>query len=97
MVTSVTPDQDTSTRSCYKLVGGRFVTTTVLPGTERGISVVRANAESNSYALAQMLQLATDRLVHTPVASEFKLVDASDAYRELQAGSGSGRVVLTRT
>jgi NADPH2:quinone reductase len=75
--------------------GGRFVTTTVTPPAERGITVVRSDAASDPAALAEMLAMATDGRLATPVAAEFPLTEARAAYRAFEAGTGAGRIVLT--
>jgi NADPH:quinone reductase len=75
--------------------GGRYVTVTVLPDTERGITVTRVYARMDPVGLPALAQMASDGRLHTPVARQFDVSEARSAYREFSSGPHRGRIVLT--
>jgi NADPH:quinone reductase len=75
--------------------GGKYVTVTTLPPTERNIDVFRSGGRMDADALTTLAQMASDERLHTPVAGEFPVSDARAAYGFLGGHTGRGRVVLT--
>lgn len=75
--------------------GGRFVTTTVQPDAERGISIAGIYGAANAPALATLVEMAATGKLHTPVAKTFAVDEVKAAYTEFAAMSHYGRIVLT--
>ena len=75
--------------------GGRYVTTTAPPESERGISVTNIFARADAAALSTLVEMATAGRLHTPVARTFDISDARAAYEEFASGPHRGRIVLT--
>jgi NADPH2:quinone reductase len=75
--------------------GGRYVTVTDLPDAVRGIHVARIVGVADKPALDELVRLASNGGLHTPVARTFPLAQARDAYREFASGAHRGRIVLT--
>ncbi len=75
--------------------GGRYVTVTDVPEAVRGIRATRIVGVADKPALDELVRLASDGRLHTPVAQTFPLARARDAYREFVAGPHRGRIVLT--
>jgi NADPH2:quinone reductase len=75
--------------------GGRYVTTTVAPGPERGITIAGIHGVPDAPALAMLAGMAAAGTLHTPVAREFDVSEARAAYEEFGARPHYGRIVLT--
>jgi len=75
--------------------GGRYVTTTVTPSSERDIRVTMIYGRADAAALASLVEMATSGRLHTPVAREFPVFQARAAYEEFASGPHRGRIVLT--
>ncbi|MCW2983763.1 MAG: alcohol dehydrogenase [Conexibacter sp.] len=75
--------------------GGRYVTVTDGPPSERDINVTKAYGVANAEALGTLARMATDGSLSTPVAKVFAAADARAAYQEFASGSHRGRIVLT--
>lgn len=75
--------------------GGRFVTVTVEPQSERDITVTKIYGVPDSAALSRLIEMRTAGRLHTPVAREFDVSDARAAYEEFASGPHHGRIVLT--
>jgi NADPH:quinone reductase len=71
--------------------GGRYVTVTVVPPAERGITVSRTFSRMDT----EGLDMAGSGRLHTPVAQVFEVADARRAYQHFAGWHGRGRVVLT--
>lgn len=75
--------------------GGRYVTTTVTPDAERGITIAGIQGVPDAAALATLVGMATAGTLHTPVARQFDVTEARAAYEEFGARPHYGRIVLT--
>jgi len=75
--------------------GGRYVSVTVVPDAERGITVTRVYARMDPVGLPALVQMASDGRLHTPVARQFDVSEAQAAYLEFSSGPHRGRIVLT--
>lgn len=75
--------------------GGRYVTTTVTPASERDIEVAMIYGRADAAALATLIEMATSDRLHTPVAREFDVSEVRAAYEEFASGPHRGRIVLT--
>jgi NADPH2:quinone reductase len=75
--------------------GGRYVTSTVAPDTERDITIGHIYGVPNAPALATLVELASAGTLHTPVAKTFDVNDVQAAYTEFGAAPHYGRIVLT--
>lgn len=74
--------------------GGRYVTVTDVPQAERGISVSRAFGRMDEEGLATLVDMAGSGRLHTPVAQEFTIAEARQAYESFSRWHGRGRMVL---
>jgi NADPH:quinone reductase len=74
--------------------GGRQVTSTDPPESERGIEVAKIYGLPDGDALQQLVDMAAAGQLHTPVAREFAAEDAREAYEEFAAGPHRGQIVL---
>jgi NADPH:quinone reductase len=74
--------------------GGKYVTVTELPRSERGIDVFRSGGRMDSEALSTLADMASSGRLTTPVAKVFDLDDAGAAYTAFANRSGRGRIVL---
>jgi NADPH:quinone reductase len=75
--------------------GGKYVTVTNLPMSERGIDVVRSGGRMDGEALRTLAEMATAGRLHTPVDRIFDLNDAREAYEAFASHAGRGRIVLS--
>lgn len=75
--------------------GGRYVTTTNPPRSERDITVTKIYGGPDAAALATLVTMIEAGRLHTPVAREFNVSDARAAYEEFSSGPHRGRIVLT--
>jgi NADPH:quinone reductase-like Zn-dependent oxidoreductase len=75
--------------------GGRYASVTVVPDTERSITVTRVYARMDPVGLPALVQKASDGRLRTPVARQFDVSEAQAAYLEFSAGPHRGRIVLT--
>ena len=75
--------------------GGRYVTTTNAPESERGITVTTIYGQADALALNTLIEMATADRLHTPVARTFDVSEARAAYEEFVSGPHRGRIVLT--
>jgi NADPH:quinone reductase-like Zn-dependent oxidoreductase len=75
--------------------GGLLVTATTPPESERGIRATKIYGLPDGDALQRLVDMATARELHTPVAREYGVHDAHEAYAEFATGSHRGRIVLT--
>ena len=75
--------------------GGRHVTSTDPPESERGIQVTKIYGVPDGDALQRLANMATAGELHTPVAREFNAEQARAAYREFTSGPHRGQIVLT--
>lgn len=75
--------------------GGRYVTPTVVPDSEREIAISRIYGVADPPALATLVELASSGQLHTPVAKTFDVAEVQAAYTEFGARSHYGRIVLT--
>ena len=75
--------------------GGVYVTSTTPPEPERGIRAVKIYGLPDGDALQTLVDMATAGRLHTPVAREFNIEQARDAYGEFASGPHRGRIVLT--
>lgn len=75
--------------------GGRYVTVTVVPESERGITATRIIGVPNALALASLVEMASSGALHTPVAKTFPVSEVKAAYQEFAARPHRGRIVLT--
>jgi NADPH:quinone reductase-like Zn-dependent oxidoreductase len=70
------------------------VTTTVVPESERDISVTGIHGVADAPALETLVAMAAGRKLHLRIAREFDLADARAAYEEFASGPHRGRIVL---
>jgi NADPH:quinone reductase len=75
--------------------GGRYVTTTEPPESEREITVAKIYGGPDAVALATLIEMSETGRLHTPVAREYDVSDARAAYEEFASGPHRGRIVLT--
>jgi len=75
--------------------GGKYVTVTALPSTERGIDVFRSGGRMDAHALRTLAEMASTGRLHTPVAHAWGVDDARVAYEAFANRAGRGRLVLT--
>jgi NADPH:quinone reductase len=75
--------------------GGRYVTVTDVPKSERGISVSRAFGRMDEEGLTTLVEMASSSRLHTPVAKVFEVADARQAYENFSRCRGRGRTVLS--
>jgi NADPH:quinone reductase len=75
--------------------GGKYVTVTNLPSSERGIDVFRSGGRMDAEGLSTLVDMAGTGRLHTPVAKAFGLDDARAAYQAFANRSGRGRLVLS--
>jgi NADPH:quinone reductase len=75
--------------------GGKYVTVTTLPPTERGIDVFRSGGRMDAAALRTLADMASSGTLHTPVARAYGIDDARLAYQAFASRSGRGRLVLS--
>jgi NADPH:quinone reductase len=75
--------------------GGKYVTITNLPDSERSIDVFRSGGRMDSDALSTMAEMATEGRLHTPVGQVFDIEDAAQAYHAFDHRIGRGRIVLS--
>jgi NADPH:quinone reductase len=75
--------------------GGRYVTVTLTPETERGIRINRVNVRPDTEALATLLGMAAEGRLHTPVAAQYDASQVQAAYNRFAGGGHRGRIVLT--
>jgi NADPH:quinone reductase-like Zn-dependent oxidoreductase len=75
--------------------GGVHVTSNDPPESARGIRTTKIYGVPDGDALQQLVDLATDGKLHTPVAREFRVEDARAAYEEFASGPHRGRIVIT--
>jgi NADPH:quinone reductase-like Zn-dependent oxidoreductase len=75
--------------------GGVQVTSTTPPEPQRGIRVTKIYGLVDGDALQQLVDLASARRLHTPVAREYPMDRAREAYKEFVSGPHRGRIVLT--
>jgi len=75
--------------------GGRYVTSTDAPASERGITTTKIYGRADAPALATLIEMAAAGRLHTPVARTFDMSDARAAYKEFASGPHRGRIVLT--
>lgn len=74
--------------------GGKYVTVTTVPATERGIDVFRSGGRMDAEALSTLARMATTGQLDTPVAGIFEIGDARRAYEALRDHTGRGRIIL---
>lgn len=75
--------------------GGRYVTTTDVPDSQRGITVAKIYGQADAPALVALVALTAAGRLHTPIAQEFDVSDVKAAYTEFGARPHWGRIVLT--
>lgn len=75
--------------------GGKYVTVTKLPATERGIDVFRSGGRMDAQALRTLADMANSGRLHTPVAHVYGVDDARAAYEALAERTGRGRITLS--
>lgn len=75
--------------------GGKYVTVTKLPVTERGIDVFRSGGRMDAQALRTLADMANSGRLHTPVAQAYGIDDARAAYEALAERTGRGRITLS--
>jgi NADPH:quinone reductase len=75
--------------------GGLHVTSTDPPDPERGIRPAKIFGLPDGDALQQLVDMAEAGVLHMPVAHEYRLESARDAYGEYASGPHRGRIVLT--
>ncbi|HTU84039.1 MAG TPA: NADP-dependent oxidoreductase [Solirubrobacteraceae bacterium] len=75
--------------------GGKYVTVTALPSSERGIDVFRSGGRMDAPALGTLAEMASAGRLHTPVAQTYDLDDARAAYEAFAKQTGRGRIVLS--
>ena len=75
--------------------GGKYVTVTTTPPSERGIDVFRSGGRMDGPALRALADMASSGRLHTPVAHSYGVDDARAAYQAFPARTGRGRLVLT--
>lgn len=75
--------------------GGRYVTTTDPPQSEREITVTKIYGGPDAAALMTLIEMTEADRLHTPVAREFDVSEARAAYEEFSSRPHRGRIVLT--
>jgi NADPH:quinone reductase len=75
--------------------GGKYVTVTNVPDSERGIDVFRSGGRMDGDALSTLAQMATDGRLSTPVSAAFPIAEAAAAYGAFADRAGRGRIVLS--
>jgi NADPH:quinone reductase-like Zn-dependent oxidoreductase len=74
---------------------GLLVTSTTPPEPERGIRATKVYGLPDGDALQRLVDMAEAGHLHMPVAREYGVDDARDAYAEFARGPHRGRIVLT--
>ena len=74
---------------------GVLVTSTTPPEPERGIRTTKIYGLPDGDALQRLVDMAAAGQLHMPVASEYAVDNARDAYAEFASGPHRGRIVLT--
>ncbi|HTW04511.1 MAG TPA: zinc-binding dehydrogenase, partial [Streptosporangiaceae bacterium] len=75
--------------------GGLYVTSTTPPEPERGIRATKIYGLPDGDALQTLVDMATAGRLHTPVAREFTVEQATAAYAEFASRPHRGRIVVT--